>query len=152
MQSRRIVGGVLVDGAGILRDEARKRVRVLSGATRGAIIAKLSPRTDTIAAYMAVDMGKIKATNTRTGKKIRYPYILEHGSDPHEIRPRRGKALGPIIGMDSGGFDKAHFYRRVRHSGFAATRFFSKAVRNRRKQTAVYIEGRLKRIVDALPS
>ncbi len=121
MRTREVRQVVLL-GAETLQQPVREESAFssLTGAMSRAVVARLATRTDRAVAFMAVDVEKLNKRD-RQGKPVRYPYIVEYGSDPHIIRSEHAMNLG-----------SGHFARIVKHPGFAGRQFFARGVRRGR--------------------
>lgn len=95
--------------AGRVVPNARSRVNVRSGELR-----------DSIGHTPARAVGT--QARTEVFARAKHAIYVELGSRPHEIRPRRAKALRFTIGT------RVVFAKRVWHPGTAPTRFLSGAV------------------------
>lgn len=124
-----VVKPALLHGAEDILQEARMLAPVKTGALRRSLIAELSDKPGLLRAFMAVDFDETEKTD-RKGKKIRYPYIVEHGSAAHKIKAGRGNFL--LIGGN-------RFLRSVRHPGFAAVHYFRRAVNARRRAVPIQV-------------
>lgn len=67
------------------------RTKMLAPVRKGHLSRSLVAKESTVSvsAYVSVDMSKIPRRDKRTGKKVRYPFIVEYGR-----RTKRGKKVG----------------------------------------------------------
>lgn len=120
---------LLLEGAQVveatIRPEAAEQKRYsTTGDMARSIDAKLARDARDIAAYVFVDFEKIKKTD-RTGKKVRYPYIVNYGADPHTVAGRQ-------------------------HPGFEPTRFFTRGARKGLPVAQKLIESGMIRKIEAI--
>lgn len=137
-----ILRPVFLDGATVLQGTVQQEAAFSSktGALQRSIVAKLAQRSDEAVAYMAVDFAKLTAVDKR-GKKIRYPYIVEHGARPHIIKASGGKGALKFGGT---------FTKEVKHPGFRGREFFRRGVARGRPRAKSVIESGLVRKIEAL--
>lgn len=109
---RNVVRGALRAGAVEIRDTARSRAPVLTGALR-----------DSIRVSMRVVGGKVVANITAGGKPNKkgrdayYAHMVEFGTKPHDIKPKNRKSL----------FVAGLFKEIVHHQGAKARPFLRPA-------------------------
>ena len=133
----RETGPILLSGATVMRGAIRGEAAFSSetGAMQRAIISKLipDPRAKLPLALAAIDLKLLTKRSKTTGKIVPYPYFVQAGVSPHEIKARDGGAL----------HYKGTTVARVKHPGFAARPFFSRGVARGRYSTKKHIEQRL---------
>ena len=99
--ARQVAGNALRAGARVIRDEAKLRVPVKTGALKAAIKVRTSNPQDK--RKRRVNVGVF-------GTEGPLAHLIEFGSDPHLIRPRRKKAL---VDKETG----EYFGVKVKHPG-----------------------------------
>ncbi len=133
---------ILNTEAGIpLQNEVRITAPRLTGQLQNAIVMREG--TGSLpAVIVAVDFKKIKPRPGGFDKRAnRYPYIVEHGSKRHVIRPKMADRRLKFGGK----------YRRfVTHPGFSGRFFFRKAVNRSRPIIKRNLEEAFRRRIEAL--
>lgn len=134
---------VLKPGAKEIWDSLGYLIGGQHNVTRGmfdALVVRLVRDQDVPAAYVAFDMSKITKRD-RSGRKVRYPYMVNAGTKPHKILARPGGAL----------HFAGHFGQWVDHPGSTKGKgFFQKGVRQGRNRAGAVMEAAMKSVVDGL--
>lgn len=124
---KNIMRGALRAGANVIKNEAKNNVPVKTGTLK-----------DGIKVSVKVKYQKVTASIRTTGKHAYLANWIEHGTRPHEIRPKNRKSL----------FFAGLFHKVVEHPGIVNPKpFMRPALDNKATEAAVavgeYIKNRL---------
>jgi hypothetical protein len=122
-----ILGNGLMEGANLIRDEARSRVRKKSGLTEKTIKSARSKSAE----------GQVVAKVKLKGKHAFVGYFLEHGVAAHQIWVHSGKESLVVNGVPIG--------KMARHPGFAPMPFMRPALDARAGDAVQAVVGYLTR-------
>lgn len=124
-------GNVLVDS-----------IRALApGSIKDLLVVKMARNPKVAIAWAGIDMKLSRKPQTKTGRRNRYPYIVEYGAKAHRIQAINLKALK----LGGGRFSDV-----VDHPGFTGRGYFRRGVRAGRGRAKAVIESMLQQAVERL--
>jgi len=124
---------ILLSGARIMQNGVLLFAPIRSGQLADSINVKLSERSNQAAAIMFADTSKLSRRD-KSGKVVRYPYMVEYGAAAHAIGTRKGSLRtqdGQFLG------------RAVMHPGFTGAHYFSRGVDFSKREAKRRIEAAL---------
>ncbi len=139
LSDEQVLNVIMQEGGEPLRARVEDNAPRLTGELKQAIIAKEGRKRDgwpTV--IVAVDFKKIRKQRDWGRAGNRYPYIVEFGSKPHVIRPKKHKYLS---------INGNKVYGPVQHPGFTERRYFRRSLNQMRGRIKTGIEGGLRRLV-----
>lgn len=135
----------LLDGAGLITTAARANAPIAAYPThyRGRMIAPGGLRKSLMAAPGKSYKNFLQAYAFTLRRMAPHAHLVEFGTKPHVITPKKGKMLRFGRGLNI-------FAKKVNHPGSRENPFFRKAIRSQRNAVKRLLESKVKQAFDAL--